>query len=131
MFSGSNVRSSSTLPKPHYSYDPCPSCSVLLLSSILALSSLYTGSTMTPLMSQLYQDATCLPDSITPISVQMPLPPYNTSPIFKVPLHIPSFSSITSPVHEKSSTLSPSSIPAATMHVSSIETSVPDIPSTP
>ena len=114
-FSGSNARSSSALPKSQYSSDPCPSSKALLLSSILALSSLPTGSTMTPLMSQLYHDATCLPDSITPVSVQTPNTPSTISQLFKVPLHIPSFSSIPSHVHEKISVLSPSSLPAATI----------------
>ena len=130
MFSGSNGRYSSALPKPQYYSEPCPSSLALLLSSILALSSLSTNSTMTPFMSQLYHDATCLPDSITPISVQMPIPPSTISQVFKVPLHIPFISSIPSPIPEKSSVLSPSSLLATTMQVSSIETSIPDTPST-
>ena len=74
VFSDSNGRSSSALPKSQSSSEPFPSSLALLLSSILALSSLSTGSTMTPLMSHLYHDATFLPDSITPASVQIPIP---------------------------------------------------------
>ena len=81
-------------------------------------------------MSHLYHDATCLPDSITLVSVQTPIPPSTIYQVFKVPLHIPSISSIPSPVLEKASVLSPSSLLATTMQVSSIETSIPDIPST-
>ena len=82
-------------------------------------------------MSQLYQDATCLPYTIIPVSVQMPIPSSTVPPVFKVPLYIPSLSSISSPVHEKASTLSPSSLQVTTVQVSSIETSVSDNPSTP
>ena len=82
-------------------------------------------------MSQLYHDTTCIPHSITPVSIQMPITPSTISLVFKVPLHIPSFSSIPSPFHEKASTLSPSSLRVTTMQVSSIETYVPDNPSTP
>ena len=88
LFSGNNGRSSLALPKLQSSSEPCPSSSALLLSLILSLSSLPTGSTVTPLMYQLYHDATCLPYSITPISVQMPIPPSTISQVFKVPLHI-------------------------------------------
>ena len=82
-------------------------------------------------MSQLYHDDICLSDSIIAISIQTPIPPSTISQVFKVPLHIPSISSIPSLVHEKASVLSPSSLPATTRHVSSVETSVLDIPSTP
>ena len=99
LFNGINERYSSDLPQSQPSSQPCPSSSSLLLLSILALSSLPTSSTMTPLMSQLYQDATCLPHSITPISLQMPIPSSTIPLVFKVPLHIPSFSSVSSPVH--------------------------------
>ena len=124
MFSGSNGRSSSALPKSQYYSEPCPSSSALLLSSILALSSFPTSSTMTPYMSQIYHDATCLPYSITPVSVQTPIPPSTISQVFKVPLHIPSFSSTPSPIHDKVSIISPLSLRASTMQVSSIETFV-------
>ena len=101
LFSGSNVKTSSSLPKWKYYSEPCPSSSALLLSLILALFSLPMGSTRTPLMSHLYHDATCLPDSITLVSVQTPIPPSTVSQVCKVTLHIPSLSSTPSPVHEK------------------------------
>ena len=130
LFNGSNDRPSSALPQSQPSSQPCPSSFSLLLSSIQALSSLPTGSTMTPLMSQLYQDATCLPHSITLVSLQIPIPSSTIPLVFKLPLHIPSFSSVLSPVHEKASALSPSSLRVTTVQVSSIETSILDNPST-
>ena len=99
LFNGSNERSSSSLPQSQPSSQPFPSSSALLLSSILALSSLPIGSVMKPLMSQLYQNATCLPHSITLVSLQIPIPSYTIPPVFKVPLYIPYFSSVLSPIH--------------------------------
>ena len=130
MFSGGNGKTSSSLPKSQSSSEPFPSSSALLLLSILALSSLSTSYTMTPFMSQIYHDATCLPDSIILVSVQTPIPPSTISQVCKVTFHIPSLISTPSPVHEKVLVLSPSSLPVATMQVSSIETSIPDNPST-
>ena len=86
---------------------------------------------MTPFMSQRYQDATCLPESITLAFVHMPIPSSTIPPVFKVPLHIPSFSSVSYPTHENASALSPSSLRVTTVDVSSIETSISDNPSTP
>ena len=115
LFNGNNGKSSSTLPQSQPSSQLGPSSYPLLLSSIIALSSFSTGSTMTPFMSQLYQNATCLPLYITPVSLQMPIPSSTTPPFFKVPLHIPSFSSIPYSVHEKASTLSQSSLQTTIM----------------
>ena len=61
-------------PQPQPSSQSVPSSSALLPSSIIALSSLSDGSTMTPFMTHLYQNDTCLLESITPISVDMPIP---------------------------------------------------------
>ena len=48
--------------------------------------------------------------------------------VFKIPLHIPSISSVSSPMSEKITTVSPSSLlKATTMQISSVEASVDDI----
>ena len=49
-------------------------------------------------MSHLYQDATCLTHSITLVSIQKTISSSTIPPVFKVPLDIPSFSSIPSPI---------------------------------
>ena len=82
-------------------------------------------------MYQLYQDATCLLESITPVSMHMPIASSIVPPVFKIQLHIPSFRSASLRVHEKTSTLSPSSLRSTTLQVSSIETSVLGISSAP
>ena len=51
LFNGRNRKSSSTLPQSQPSSQPSPSYFALLLSSIIALSSLSIGSIMTPFMS--------------------------------------------------------------------------------
>ena len=101
MFNGSNRKSSSPPPQPQTSSQSGPSSSALLLSSIISLSSLFTSSSMTAFMSHLYQDATCLPKSITPFSMDMTIPSSIVPHILKIPLHIPSFSSVSSPMLEK------------------------------
>ena len=53
VFKGSNGKSSSPPPQPQPSSQSGPSSSALLLSSIIALSSLSDGCTMTPFMTQL------------------------------------------------------------------------------
>ena len=65
-------------------------------------------------------------ESITPIYVDMTFPSSTVPPVFKIPLHIPSFSSMASHVPEKISAVSPSSLKATSLQVSSIETSIPD-----
>ena len=53
-------------------------------------------------------------------------------PVFKTPLHVPSFSSVSSPMSEKITTVSPSSLLKATIvKISSVETYVHDISSAP
>ena len=104
LFNGSNGKSSSPPPQPQPSSESGPSSSALFLSSIIALSSLAVGSTVTPFMSQLYQDATCLPKSITPVYVGMLFPSSTVPPVFKIPLYIPLFTSISSHAPEKTST---------------------------
>ena len=131
LFNGSNGKYSSPPPQSQPSSQYGPSSSVLLFSSIIALSLLSDGSTVTPFMSQIYQDATSLPESITPIYLDMPFPSYIVPPILKIPLHIPSFSSVSSLVTEKTLAVSPSSLKATYLQVSFIETSVPDISSSP
>ena len=94
----------------------------------MALSSLSDGSVVTPFMSELYQNATILPESITPILMDMHIPSSVVPPVFKIPLHIPSLSSMSSPVSEKITTVSPSSLlKATTLQISSMEASVHDI----
>ena len=91
---GSNDKPSSPPLQSQLSSQSGPSPSVVLISSIIALSSLSVGSTMTPFMTQLYQNATCLPESVTPISVDIPIPSSNVAPFLKISLHIPSFNSV-------------------------------------
>ena len=66
-------------------------------------------------MTELYQNATCLPESIIPISMDMPIPSSIAPPVFKIPLHIPSISSVSSPMSKKIAILSPSSFLKATI----------------
>ena len=80
-------------------------------------------------MSQLYQDATCLPESITPFSMDIPIPSSIVPPVLKIPLHIPSFISVSSPMLKKNLAVSPTSLRATTLQVSSIKTSAHDISS--
>ena len=82
-------------------------------------------------MSSLYQDATSLPEYITPVYVDTTFPSSTVPPVFKIPLHIPSFSSVSSPMTKKSSVVSPSSLKTTTLQVSSTETSILDISSAP
>ena len=64
--------------------------------------------------------------------MDMPIPSSVVPPLFKTPLHIPSFSSFSSPVFEKITTVSPSSLlKATTVQISSVEVSVHDVSSTP
>ena len=92
------------------------------------LSSLSNGSVMTPFMSELYQKATILPKSITPIPMDMPIPTSVVPPYFKTPLHIPSFSSVSSPMSNKITIVSPSSLlKATTVKIYSMEASLHDI----
>ena len=108
LFNGSNGKSSSALPQSQPSFDHVPSSSALLLLLIIALSSLSIGSTVTPFITQLYQNATCVPDSILPASLQMSISSSTIPPVFKVPLHIFCLSSIPSSNYEKASTFLPS-----------------------
>ena len=108
LFNGSNGKSSSVLPQSQPSFQLGPSSSALLLSSIIAVSSLSTSSTVTPFMTQLYQDATCVPNSILPASLQMLISSSTIPLVFKVPLHIPYFSSIPSSDYEKTLAFLPS-----------------------
>ena len=85
----SNGNLSSSLPPSQPSSHSAPSSSTILLSSIIALSSLSDGSYVTPFMNKLYKDATCLPESRIPISIDMPIPTSDISMVVKTPLHIP------------------------------------------
>ena len=71
---GSNGKISSPPPQSQPSCQSVPSSSAILLSSIMALSSLSDGSIVTPFMSELYQNGTILPNSITPIPMDIPIP---------------------------------------------------------
>ena len=128
----SNGNISSPLPWPQYSCQPDPSSSAILISSIMALSSFSDGSVVTPFMIKLYHNATFLPESIIPVSMDMPIPSSVVSPVFKTPLHIPSFSLVSSHVAEKITTVSPSSLlKDTTVQIYSVEVSVHDISSAP
>ena len=63
--------------------------------------------------------------------MDIPIPSSIVPLVFKIPLHIPSFSLVLSLVPEKTSTVSPSSLKVTTLQVSSIETFVPEISSAP
>ena len=87
---------------------------------------------MTPFITKIYQKATCLPESITPVPMEKPIPSLVMTPVFKIPLHIPSFSSVLSPISENITTVSPSSLlEATTVQISSVEVPVHDISSAP
>ena len=83
-------------------------------------------------MTELYRNATCLPESITPVPMDKPIPSSIVPPIFKIPLHIPSISSVSSPMSEKIAIVSPSSfLKATTVQIPFVEASVHDISSAP
>ena len=128
---GSNGNLSSSLPRSQPSSHSAPSSSAKLLSSIIALSSLSDGSYVTPFMNQLYKYATCLPESMIPISIDIPIPTSDVSTVVKNPLHIPSISSVSLSVAEETSVVSSSPSKISTVQVSSVETTIPNIPSAP
>ena len=128
---GSNGNLSSSLPPYQPSNHSAPSSSAILLSSIIALSSLSDGSYVTPFMNQLYKDATCLPESMIPISIDIPIFTSDVSTVVKNPLHIPSISSMSLSVAEETSAVSSSPSKISTMQVSLVETTIPNIPSAP
>ena len=97
---GRNGNLSSPLSQSQPSCQSSPSSSTILLSSIMALSSFSNGSVVTPFMTELYQNATILPESITPVLMDMPIPSSVVPLVFKNPFHIPSFSSMSSPMYE-------------------------------
>ena len=80
----------------------------------MALSSFSDGSVVTPFMTELYCNATCLPESITLVPRVEPIPSTVETPVFKIPVHIPSISSVSSPMSEKIEIVSPSSFLKAT-----------------
>ena len=91
----------------------------------MALSSFSDCSVVTPFMTALYRNATCLPESITPVPRVEPIPSTVETPVFKIPLHIPSISLVSSLMSEKIAIVSPSSfLKATTMQFPSIESSV-------
>ena len=129
---GSNGNPSSSLPQSQPFCHSAPSSSAILLSSVMDLSSFSDGSIVTPFMTELYQNATHLPESITPIPMVKPIPLAVVTPIFKIPLHIPSIRSVSSPMSEKIAIVSPSSfLKATTMKIPYAEASVHEIPSAP
>ena len=98
----------------------------------MALSSFSDGSVVTPFMSKLYQKATILPESITPVPMDMPIPSSVVPPVFKTPLHIPSSSLVSSSMSGKITTVSSSSLlKATTVQIYSVEVSIHDISSAP
>ena len=105
---GSNGNLSSSLPPSQPSSHSAPSSSTILLSSIIGLSSLSDGSYVTPFMNELYKDAMCLPESMIPISIDIPIPTSDISIVVKTPLHIPSISSVSLSIAEEISVVSSS-----------------------
>ena len=98
----------------------------------MALSLFFDGSVVTPFMIELYRNATCLPESITPVPMVEPIPSTIETPVFKIRLHIPSINSVSSPVSEKISIVSLSSfIKATIVQFPSMEYSIQDISSVP
>ena len=83
-------------------------------------------------MTKLYQKATYHPESITPVPLEKPIPSSVVAPVFKIPLHIPSIRTVSSPMSEKIAIVSPSTfLKATTVQIPSVEASVHDISSTP
>ena len=76
-----------------YTSMPSSSSSALIISSIKSLSTLLVGATIPPSLSQLYLTATSTYAPMIPPSFQTPMLHFTTdeTPIFKIPLHIPSF----------------------------------------
>ena len=72
---------------------PSSSSSALLISSIKVVSTLPIGATVPPSLSQLYHTATSTSAPMIPPSFQIPMLHFTTeeTPIFNIPLHIPSF----------------------------------------
>ena len=129
---GSNGNLSSPLPRSQPSCQSTPTSYTILLSSIMTLSSFSNGSVVTPFMTELYQNATILPESITPAPMDMPIPSSVVPPVFKIPLHIHSISSVSSPISEKIAIVSQSTfLKATTVQIPSVEASVHDISSAP
>ena len=124
---GSNGNPSSSLPQSQPFCPSAPSSFAVLLSSIFALSSFSDGSVVTPSMTELYHNSTYLPKSITLVPRVEPTHSSVETPVFKIPLHIPSISSVSSPMFEKIAIVSPSSLKATTMQIPSMEASVHDI----
>ena len=89
---GRNGNPSSSLPQSQPVFQSVPSSSTILLSSIMDLSSFSDDYVVTPFMTELYQNATVLPESIIPIPIDIPIPSSIVPPVFKIPLHIPSIS---------------------------------------
>ena len=127
LFSGSNRKYSSIPENTQPTFGSYPFSSALL-SSIQTLSTFPVGSTLSSPLSQLYHASTCLPASLTAISVHPPMPQSTALQVPNIPLHIPSFSLSTSSVPGKVLVLS-SSLPVDTIHASSLKTSIPIIPS--
>ena len=129
---GSNGNPSSSIPQSQPLCQSTPSSFAILCSSIMALSSFFDGSIVTPFMTKLYHNATCLPESITLVPRVGPIPSIVETPVFKIPVHIPSISSVPSPMFEKIAIVSPSSfLKATTVQFPSVESFIQDISSVP
>ena len=126
LFSGSNRKYSSIPENPQPTFGSYSFSLALLFSSITTLFALPVGSTFSPPLSQLYQASRCIPASIAPISINPPMPQSTALQVPNIPLHIPSFSLSMSSILEKVLVL-PSSLPADTIHASSLKASIPII----
>ena len=126
-----NGNPSSSIPQSQPLCQYAPSSSAILCSSIMALSSFSDGSVVTPFMTKIYRNATCLPESITPAPRFEPIPSSIETLVFKIHLHIPSIISISSPMSDKIAIVSPSKfLKATTVKIPSVEASVHNISST-
>ena len=102
------------------------SYSALLLSYIRTLSVFPTGARISPALSQLYQDLTSTPESVTshPVQTSILLPVISEAPIFKIPLHLPSVTLSRLSCSEKL-LVSFSPLSAVNLHFPSSESSTP------
>ena len=100
------------------------STTTLLLSSIQTLSTLPTGVPPPPSLSQLYHTVTTATAPISSCPFQNPMTQPNTeeSQLFRIPLHIPSFSLLSTSI-SNNILVHPSSLPDIGIVVSSSKTS--------
>ena len=81
-------------------------------------------------MIEPYHNATCFAESIIHVLGVEPIPSSIETPFFKIPLHIPSISTVSSPMPEKIVIMSSSSfIKATTVQIPAVEDSIHNVSS--